>query len=154
MTGTIKIRPAGPADAAVVCDFNLRLARETEGLQLDSERVLAGVSALLTDAGKGVYFLAEVEGVIAGQLMITYEWSDWRNGMIWWLQSVFVREEFRRSGVFRALFDHIVARARAESGVCGLRLYMHADNLRARQTYARLGMEQTRYEVFELALKN
>ena len=151
MTGPITIRTAQLADAQVVCEFNLRLARETEQLELDPERVLAGVSALLADPGKGIYFIAEVDGVVAGQLMITYEWSDWRNGRIWWLQSVFVREECRRSGVFRVLFDHVSALARAQPELRGLRLYMHADNVRARQTYERLGMEPTPYEVFELA---
>ena len=153
MSGALKIRQAGLADAAVVCDFNLRLAQETEALQLDPACVLAGVSALLADPSKGIYFVAEMDGVIAGQLMITYEWSDWRNGMIWWLQSVYVRQDFRRTGVFRALFDHIAALARAQTTVRGLRLYMHADNLRARKSYERLGMQHTQYEVFEMAVE-
>ena len=147
----IQIRRAGPADAPIVCDFNLRLAWETEELRLDQARVLAGVSALLADPAKGIYFVAEVDGAIAGQLMITYEWSDWRNGMIWWLQSVYVRQEFRRAGVFRALFDHVAALAESRGDIRGLRLYMHADNTRARQAYERLGMKPTQYEVFELA---
>ena len=148
----IKIRQAGLADAAVIAEFNLLLALETEGLKLDPACVRAGVSALLADSNKGVYFVAEVEGTIAGQLMITYEWSDWRNGNIWWLQSVYVKREFRQQGIFRELFRFLEARARAQKDVCGLRLYMHAGNRTARRSYEKLGMQQTHYEVFELVL--
>lgn len=128
------------------------MAAETENLRLDPDRVETGVAALLEDPSKGLYFVAEVDGAVAGQVMITYEWSDWRNGNIWWLQSVYVKQEFRRLGIFRALFKHLENLARAQAGVCGLRLYMHADNTRARQSYERLGMKHTRYEVFELAI--
>lgn len=128
------------------------MAAETENLQLDPDRVQTGVAALLKDSAKGLYYVAEVDGTIAGQVMITYEWSDWRNGNIWWLQSVYVKQEFRRLGIFRALFKHLEGLAREQAGVCGLRLYMHADNARARQSYERLGMKHTKYEVFELAV--
>ncbi len=114
--------------------------------------ILAGVRALLGDPAKGLYFIAEIQGTVAGQVMITYEWSDWRNGNIWWLQSVYVRPEFRQRGVFRALFQHLEQSARLQEGVCSLRLYMHAANSRARQSYERLGMKPTRYQVFELPL--
>ncbi len=134
----------------VVTEFNLRLAEETEDLRLPPQRVSAGVAAVLRDPSKGLYFLAEQERRVCGQVMITYEWSDWRNGNIWWLQSVYVRPECRRAGVFRALFRHVRELAAASPNVWGLRLYMHADNERARQSYAQLGMTQTRYEVFEL----
>ena len=140
------------ADAAVIAEFNLLLATETEGLRLDPECVRTGVKALLADSAKGVYYVAEVEGTIAGQLMITYEWSDWRNGNIWWLQSVYVRKEFRRQGVFRELFRFLESLARAQKDVCGLRLYMHAENRAARRSYEKLGMQRTQYEVFELVL--
>jgi len=130
----------------------LLLATETEGLRLDPECVRTGVKALLADSAKGVYYVAEVEGTIAGQLMITYEWSDWRNGNIWWLQSVYVRKEFRRQGVFRELFRFLESLARAQKDVCGLRLYMHAENRTARRSYEKLGMKRTQYEVFELVL--
>ncbi|SPE56699.1 GCN5-related N-acetyltransferase [Verrucomicrobia bacterium] len=134
-------------------DFNVRLAAETEGLQLDPACVATGVAAVLNDPAKGIYFVAESDGAVVGQLMITYEWSDWRNGNIWWIQSVYVKEGFRRRQVFRKLFDHLVRLARETPDVCGLRLYMHGDNLRARQTYERLGMTATRYEVFEMELR-
>ena len=140
------------ADAAVITAFNVCLAAETENLQLDHDRVCTGVAALLRDPSKGLYYVAEVDGTVAGQVMITYEWSDWRNGNIWWLQSVYVRHEFRRKGIFRALFQHLDTLARQQDDVCGLRLYMHADNARARRSYEQLGMKHTKYEVFELAV--
>jgi GNAT superfamily N-acetyltransferase len=126
------------------------LALETEALQLDPSCVQAGVAALLADSSKGIYYVAEVDGRIAGQLMITYEWSDWRNGNIWWLQSVYVRPEFRRQGVFRSLFDYLQGLARNTPGVCSLRLYMHADNSTAKRSYEQLGMLATKYHVFEM----
>jgi GNAT superfamily N-acetyltransferase len=126
------------------------LAIETENLHLDPECLLAGVKALLSDPAKGIYFVGEIDGRIAGQVMITYEWSDWRNGNIWWLQSVYVHQDFRRQGVFRQLFEHLTLLARNQPEVCALRLYMHADNSRARHSYEILGMKATHYQVFEL----
>jgi GNAT superfamily N-acetyltransferase len=148
----IQIRPAQLSDAAVIAEFNQRLAEETENLRLDPACVGAGVAALLEDPAKGVYYLAETDGIVVGQVMITYEWSDWRNGNLWWLQSVFVKPDFRRRGIFRALFGHITELARAQKDVCGLRLYMHAANQAARRSYQNLGMKQTQYEVLELGL--
>jgi len=146
----IRIRQATVADTPVVADFNLRLAHETEGLRLDPDLVRRGVEAVLGDASKGIYFLAESGGIVVGQLMITYEWSDWRNGNLWWIQSVFVKPQARRHGVFRALFRHLEDLARASDDVAGIRLYMHSGNDRARRTYEQLGMKQTEYEVFEM----
>jgi GNAT superfamily N-acetyltransferase len=137
-------------DAAIIAEYNLRLAQETEALQLDPACVQDGVVALLRDPAKGLYYVAEVNGEVVGQVMITYEWSDWRNATIWWLQSVYVKHEFRRQGVFRSLFAHLEQLARARPDVCGLRLYMHAENHRARRSYLDLGMTHTKYEVFEL----
>ena len=128
----------------------MRLALETEGRRLSPSRLKSGVSALLRDKSKGVYFIAEIGGQIAGQLLITREWSDWRNGHFWWIQSVYVVEKFRGQGVFRALFKHVRALAKARRDVCGLRLYMEAGNARARQAYERLGLKQTEYQVFEM----
>ena len=123
---------------------------ETERKRLPLARVSAGVKALLRDSAKGTYFVAEADGTLAGQLLITYEWSDWRNGNFWWIQSVYVAEKFRSSGIFRALFNHIETLARARKDVCGLRLYMEAHNERARKAYERLGLKQTDYQVFEI----
>lgn len=148
----IKIRQAVMSDASVITDCNVRLAEETEGLRLDPGCVAAGVDAVLADPAKGIYYIAELAGVMAGQLMITYEWSDWRNGNLWWLQSVYVKEEFRGRKVFRAMFEHLEELASLRQDVCGLRLYMRADNTRARQAYERLGMKRTHYEVLELDL--
>jgi GNAT superfamily N-acetyltransferase len=130
----------------------LLLAQETEDLKLDPDCVRSGVAVLLADSAKGIYYVAEVEGTIAGQLMITYEWSDWRNGNIWWLQSVYVKKAFRRQGIFRELFKFLESEARAQKDVCGLRLYMHSENGTARRSYESLGMCRTHYEVFELVL--
>lgn len=152
------IRVAGITDAPVIADFNARMALETEGRGLDIDVVQAGVRALMDDPSKGTCFVAETQSppVIVGQLLITYEWSDWRNGNFWWIQSVYVAEQFRGSGVFRALFNHIQALAKARKDVCGLRLYMDAHNEQARRTYERLGLKRTNYEVFEtdFVLKN
>jgi GNAT superfamily N-acetyltransferase len=146
------VRQATLQDAALVAEMNLRLADETEGLRLEPLTVRAGVEALLSNPALGQYFIAEHAGRVAGQTMITYEWSDWRNANIWWLQSVYVMVEFRRQGVFRRLFEHLQKMARADGRVCGLRLYMHAANERARETYRRLGMSETHYQVLELPL--
>jgi GNAT superfamily N-acetyltransferase len=111
--------------------------------------VLAGVTALLKDPAKGIYFIAECAGTPAGQLLVTYEWSDWRNGNFWWIQSVYVAEAFRGRGIFRALFDHVQAQARSSNDVCGLRLYVETNNSRAQKIYGRLGMKKTDYEMFQ-----
>lgn len=156
------IRPATPRDAAVIADYNIRLAWETERLALPPATIQAGVAALLEDHTKGRYFVAETDAEpgqtaadfkVLGQLMITYEWSDWRNGMIWWIQSVYVRESARGQGIFKALFRHVEDLARTETGVCALRLYMEQDNATARRAYEKLGMHQTHYQVFEYDLR-
>ena len=142
------------SDSTIVADFNVRMAWETEKRRLNPTRVNQGVKALLSDSAKGNYYLAELQGQgtmkVAGQLLITYEWSDWRNGNFWWIQSVYVAEGFRGQGIFRALFHHIQALAKERSDVCGLRLYMDAHNQVARRTYERLGLERTNYEMFEI----
>ena len=149
-----KIREARVIDSPFITEFNLRMAWETEKRRLDPQRVGQGVAALLNDPAKGTYFIAEIEGagrpVIAGQLLITYEWSDWRNGNFWWIQSVYVAEEFRAAGVFKTLFNHVHALAKGRNDVCGLRLYVDAHNLKARQAYGRLGLKKTDYELFEM----
>jgi|SRR5215831_21058022 len=145
----ISVRPATLLDSATIADFNSRMALETEHRRLDPERVSNGVVALLKDASKGAYFVAASDGRIVGQLLITFEWSDWRNGTFWWIQSVYVAEGFRGRGVFRALFQHIQEMAKQTPAVCGLRLYVEAENEGARDTYARLGMKRTSYEIFE-----
>ena len=146
----MKIRQARTTDAAVIADFNRRMAQETERRRLKPVRVRRGVSALLKDRAKGIYFVAEEKGTVVGQLLITYEWSDWRNGNFWWIQSVYVAPKFRRQGVFRALYAHVHRLAKSSRAVCGLRLYVDADNARAQKTYALLGMARSHYEIYEL----
>lgn len=126
------------------------MAYETEHITLDRQRLASGVRALLADPSKGFYIVAEFGGRLAGQMMITYEWSDWRNGTFWWIQSVFVAPEFRQRGVFKALYRHIEDQARQEGSVCGLRLYVESENERAQRTYSNVGMRRARYDFFEV----
>jgi len=146
----MNVRQARTSDAAVISDFNIRMAQETENRRLNPPRVRRGVTALLKDGAKGTYFLAGEKGVIAGQLSITYEWSDWRNGNFWWIQSVYVAPEFRQRGVFRALYAHVYRLAKSRRNVCGLRLYVDADNTRAQRAYQQLGMNEAHYKIFEM----
>jgi GNAT superfamily N-acetyltransferase len=145
----IVIRRAAPGDAAAVCEFNRLLAHESEGKDLDLALLLPGVQAVLADALKGRYFLAEQDSQIVGQLGITYEWSDWRNGWFWWIQSVYVVPQARRQGVFRALFRHVEEAAHADATVIGIRLYVERDNHAAHKTYQNLGLAWTTYMVME-----
>lgn len=147
----VEIRPATLADVPVLADFNRRLARETEGRELDPARVSAGVAAVLEDPAKGRYYVAvpATGGGVVGQLMLTGEWSDWRNGCFWWIQSVYVDATHRGRGVFTALYRHVEALARANPGVCGLRLYVEHHNAPARQAYQKLGLQPAGYEVLE-----
>jgi len=146
----INIRPATVADTAVIARFNALIAAETEHITLDEGRLQKGVAALLKDSSKGLYFLAEMNDLAVGQLMITYEWSDWRNGTFWWIQSVYVEAHARETGVFKSLFEYIHSLASRRPDVCGLRLYVDENNARARQTYARLGMKESHYRMYEL----
>lgn len=145
----MKIRKARIADLRMIADFNRLLASETESLTLDLATVRRGVRAVLADPSKGNYFVAEIDGVVVGQLLITHEWSDWRNGEFWWVQSVYVAEPFRGAGVFSALFDHVTALAKSRRNVCGLRLYVAQENRRAQEVYERSGMSRTHYEFYE-----
>jgi GNAT superfamily N-acetyltransferase len=144
-----RVREATPADAAVVVEFNRLLAEESEGKQLDPAVLAAGVAAQLADPQKGRYFVAEEGGAILGQLGLTFEWSDWRNGWMWWIQSVYVRPDARRRGVFRALFEHVRQAALNDGQVVGLRLYVERENHGAQMTYERLGMQASGYFVLE-----
>lgn len=146
---SLTVRPATLADAEVLVDFNCRLAAETEHKQLDRDTVSRGVRRALADPAKARYFVACLEGRPIGQVMHTWEWSDWRNGYFWWLQSVYVAPAHRGRGVFRALFEHLRALAEADPEVIGLRLYVEQENTAARQAYARLGLAPTGYLVLE-----
>jgi GNAT superfamily N-acetyltransferase len=149
----MKIRRARPSDARIIAEFNRNLAWETEQLRLNRRVVDRGVRAVLKNSGKGIYFVAEQDGEVVGQLMITYEWSDWRDGNIWWIQSVYVTSEFRQQGVFRKLFKQVEKLGRSRRDVCGLRLYVEKNNRRAHRAYERLGMKHTHYEIYETAFR-
>lgn len=144
----VTVRPARITDARFLAEGNCAMALETENLQLDPALVLQGVTLALEDPHKALYFVAEVEGQPAGMLMITREWSDWRSADIWWIQSVYVAEQFRRGGVFSTLYRYVQSMAR-QSGACGLRLYVEKENSTAQSTYRHLGMELTHYSVME-----
>ena len=146
------IRLAEGRDAQTIAEFNIAMARETEDLELDPDVIAAGVRNLLQRPDLGFYVVAEQDGAIAASLMVTFEWSDWRNGLFWWIQSVYVRPEFRRQGRYRQLHEFVAARAREQQDVCGLRLYVEVDNLIAQQTYDALGMLSLSYRMFEQSL--
>jgi ribosomal protein S18 acetylase RimI-like enzyme len=148
------IRAARPTDGQTVVDYNSRMAEETEGKALDPGRIGPGVAALLADLAKGRYWFAVAGEQVIGQLMVTYEWSDWRNGNIWWIQSVYVHPDWRRNGVFSALYRHVESLATAEPEVIGLRLYVEENNKRAQQTYEALGMVKPSYLVMESMLSD
>ena len=150
---TIKIRDATVDDAAIIADYNNLLAEETEGRSLNPNRIGPGVVAILGDKNKGRYWVAEVDGQVVGQIAITYEWSDWRNGMLWYLQSVYVHKDFRRAGVYSALHGHVEALARETPEVVGIRLYVEKDNDRAQRTYANKGMTKTGYEMMQIIVQ-
>jgi GNAT superfamily N-acetyltransferase len=145
----IIVRDATSADIDAIVGYNQRLARETEGKSLDDAVIGAGVRRGFNAPQLCRYFVAEVDGRVAGTTMLTYELTDWRDGVIWWLQSVFIEPEHRRHGVFRAIYRHIEALARAHPDARGLRLYVHRDNARAMKTYEALGMEKAGYELYE-----
>jgi ribosomal protein S18 acetylase RimI-like enzyme len=150
----LEIRDARPDDWPEIAEFNTRLAAETEGKTLRPEIIEAGVRTLLGDPRHGRYFVACQDGEVVGQMMFTREWSDWRNGEIWWLQSVYVRPEFRHRGVFRALYDHLERLARESSNVVGLRLYVESHNERAQAAYQKLGLKTAGYAVMERIFRN
>ena len=148
----LQIRDAKPSDAPVLVEFNARMALETEQKVLDRPTLTRGVERVLGERALGRYFVAVDErGDIVGQLMITFEWSDWRDGHFWWIQSVYVREDARGQGVYSALHNHVVDVARTAGDVVGIRLYVEPHNERAQRTYSKLGMKKT-YDVMEQPL--
>ena len=145
----MKLRLAAPADAETLVGFNCAMALETEGKRLLPDVIGAGVRSLLGNPRAGFYVVAQHENLVIGALLITREWSDWRNGDFWWIQSVYVREDWRRKGVYKALYRHIQQLAAQDPAVCGFRLYVDRGNRRAQAVYRALGMERTRYRVLE-----
>ncbi len=146
----MRIRAANPGDIETLAGFNLAMALETEDRALDRERLRAGVDGVFADPRRGFYRIAEVDGDSIGALLVTFEWSDWRNADWWWIQSVYVKPAQRGRGVFSTLFETVEGEARS-AGACGLRLYVERDNLRAQQTYRRLRMDESHYLMYERA---
>ena len=147
----VRIRRATSRDIDVVTDFNARIAAETEQTRLDRRRLRRGVTAILDDSRHGLYFLAEVDDRVVGQISVTYEWSDWRDANFWWLQSVYVQQDYRGKGIFSILFNHIVNESKVTSKVCGLRLYVDRENAAAKAVYAKLGFAEARYDLMQLS---
>lgn len=150
----IKIRKAELQDAIVIAEFNQAMALETENKQLDKDTIQAGVARMITDTDLGFYLVAlfndgSGDDEIAGCLAITTEWSDWRNGLFWWIQSVYVAEPFRRKGIFSRMYQQVHDLAKKEENVCGIRLYAEKDNGSAIRTYLKLGMMETEYRILE-----
>jgi ribosomal protein S18 acetylase RimI-like enzyme len=145
----INIRVAKHYDVASLVKFNQLMAWETEQKKLDEDILTKGVSALIVDANKGFYLVAEQNDLVVGSLMVTTEWSDWRNGVFWWVQSVYITPEFRRKGIYAQLYAQVKALAEQQQNVCGFRLYVEKENLIAQKTYESLGMQSTHYLMYE-----
>ncbi len=143
------IRQALAQDAAELAEFNISMARETESVELIPDVIRAGVEAMIQHPERGFYLVVELDNGIQASLMVTTEWSDWRNGTFWWIQSVYVRPRYRRQGLYRELYERVKELAEQDSSVCGFRLYVERDNRVAQQTYASLGMCETEYKIFE-----
>lgn len=144
----ITIRQAILEDAATIIDFQIKMAWETEKMSLVPSTVTKGVNAVFSDSSKGRYYVAESDGSVIASLLITYEWSDWRNSGVWWFQSVYVVPHFRRQGIFSKMYNHIRKLAE-EQGIAGLRLYVESGNNRAMKTYEALGMSSEHYSFYE-----
>ncbi|HSF39258.1 MAG TPA: GNAT family N-acetyltransferase [Thermoanaerobaculia bacterium] len=149
MSDDVEIREARPGDAPVIVDFQIRMARSTEGLELDFDTVTRGVAAVFADPAKGTYWVAESEDRVIGSLLTTFEWSDWRNGTVLWIQSVYVLPEWRRRGVYKSLYEHLKRQVERSPGLRGLRLYVDQRNTAAQQVYERLGMTKEHYQMYE-----
>lgn len=150
--GDLRVRAAAPADAAAIAGFQLRMARETEGLELDRPTLDRGVAAVFADPARGAYWVAErgdTDRRVIGSLLTTFEWSDWRNGTVLWIQSVYVVPEERGRGVYRALYERVRRQVEESPGLKGIRLYVDRRNAAAQRVYERLGMSREHYEMFE-----
>ena len=139
-------------DVQIIVQFQENLASETEDKALVQESLRNGVRALFTDHNLGFYLVCEVDNAVVGSLMVTFEWSDWRNQMFWWIQSVYVKTDYRRKGVFSELYSYVIDRAREAGNICGISLYVERDNIAAQKTYSHLGMQEAKYLMYEFDL--
>ena len=137
------------ADTETIVQFQKKMALETEGKTLQEFAIKSGVTEVIKDTQKGTYLVAEYEGHIIGSLLITYEWSDWRNGWFWWIQSVYVKSEWRRKGVYSHLYDEVKKLSSGVKNICGIRLYVEKENIIAQTVYKKLGMHDTKYLLYE-----
>lgn len=149
-----KIRKASLEDLETIVKFNYNLAKETEDKELNLELLTKGVQALLNDSLKGQYYVYTINEKVVGQIMHTYEWSDWRNGMFLWVQSVYVDVEYRRKGIFNELYNYVKNLCDEDDGIAGIRLYVEKENFNAKATYKSLGMEECNYHMYEYESKN
>lgn len=149
MSDDVEIREARLGDAPVIVDFQIRMARSTEDLELDFDTVTRGVAAVFADPAKGTYWVAESEDRVIGSLLTTFEWSDWRNGTVLWIQSVYVLPEWRRRGIYKSLYEHLKRQVEKSPGLRGLRLYVDQRNTAAQEVYERLGMTKEHYQMYE-----
>lgn len=145
----INVREALSADIPKIVRFQLEMAMETENIELNEAIVTQGVTTCLHNSSLGNYYVAEIDGNVVGSLLITFEWSDWRNGTTWWIQSVYVDVDHRGKGVFKALYETVKSQAVGNDDVKGIRLYADVSNLRAHEVYQKLGMDGDHYKVFE-----
>lgn len=145
----MNIRRATLDDVSVIAEYNYNLAFETENKKLNMEILKKGVKNLIQDENKGVYYICEINGKIIGQIMYTFEWSDWRNGTFLWVQSVYVNKDYRGNGIFKALYNHIKSICDNDNNICGIRLYVERENCVAQKTYSSLGMKECNYYMYE-----
>jgi GNAT superfamily N-acetyltransferase len=145
----MEVRTATINDVAAIVDFQLKMAAETEGIELHEPTVKKGVAAVINDSKKGKYYVTEINERIVASLLTTFEWSDWRNGTILWIQSVYVLKEFRRKGVYRNMYSHIKQLVLENENLNGIRLYADKSNIAAHKTYQQLGMSPDHYVTFE-----
>ena len=145
----ISVRTAQMKDMETLVRFQKEMARETEGIELKHEILVPGVEAVLSDSAKGQYYVAEHEGQVVGSLLTTFEWSDWRNGIVLWIQSVYVIPAFRRKGIYSNLYTHVKEKVIKDEQLKGIRLYADKTNVSAHQAYQKLGMTPDHYITFE-----
>ena len=149
MSSEIIIRKARFEESGFIIEANINMAKETENINLPYEKIAPGVRGLFSNSEYGFYIVAEIEGEIAASMMITYEWTDWRNGIFWWIQSVYVKPEFRRKGIYKKMYEWVKEQVEDLDDVYGFRLYVEKENTTAQKTYENLGMKETVYKMYE-----
>lgn len=154
MPEALLIRTGNEKDIDTLAQFNIAMAQETEDKELSLPIVIQGLQMLFNNPQYGFYTVAEINNKVVGCCMVTYEWSDWRCGIFWWIQSVYIKPEFRRKGIFRKLYNHLKEKALREQNVCGFRLYVEKSNNRGKKTYAGVGMKEAPYEFYEEPFKD